>query len=650
MSFRTKVFSFVILAAAVPLVLATLISINMASNLAHQQNSQLLIAMRDNKKIQLERIAISIKDNVLAVAGVIVDGKFDLQTDSTHQLLTELNKELHFYDIFVISPNGVVEYTAAREADYQTNLINGPYRESGLAKMFQQAKAASGDVVATDFAPYAPSNNQPAAFIGVAKRFNGETWVIAAQISTEVINQLMQDRAGMGRTGETYLVGSDFRMRSDSYLDPQGHSINASFAGTIEKNGVTSDAVKEALAGKTDVKVVIDYNNNPVLSAYTPINFLGQSWVVLAEIDVAEIDEPINSLIIRSLLMLLVAFLVAFIVAFYVVRMVMRPLGGEPSEMRALMRRLAAGNLDIERSSAHPQSLRGALDQLSHSLREMLGQINDTATRLASTSEQLSVVTGQTDNNLSTQSIELDTIVTAVNEMAVTVREVSERSSGVAQEMQKVEVATKQGLTEIKHTQDITLNLANQVKQSHTNVNALAENITGITTMLDVIRGVAEQTNLLALNAAIEAARAGESGRGFAVVADEVRNLAHRTQESTQLIEKVIADVAAQTNTAVSQFTLSLNGVDEAKASLDAVAESIRAIVETTDVVSDQVVSVSAATEQQATVAASIDESLINLRDLGRQTAAGSHDTMSSSREVASVAQNLKQMVQKFMF
>lgn len=648
MSFRSRVFTFVVLAAAIPLLMATLVSVNLAENLAMQQSTQLLIAMRDNKKHQLDRIANNTRDNVLAIADVISDLKLDIQSDTSHSLLTKLSKELHFFDIFIISPAGDVVYTAAREADYKTNLISGPYSQSGLASLFKRALAAGGEVIATDFAPYAPSNNEPAAFLGLTKRFNGENWVVAAQISTDDINVLMQDRAGMGRSGETYLVGSDFRMRSDSYLDPQGHSIKASFAGTVEKNGVTSEAVKAALAGNTDVAIVIDYNGNPVLSAYAPLEFLGQKWAVLAEIDEAEINEPINKLIWRNVLMLIVALAISTGAAFYVVRLVMRPLGGEPSEMRSLMQRLAKGDLIITASSASTLSLRGALDQLVQSLRDMMQQISVTSTQLASTSQELSVVTEQTDTNMSTQSAELDSIVTAVNEMAVTVREVSARSSEVAQEMRRVDKATEQGLVELNHSLEITDKLADQVKQSHSSVSALAEKITGITGMLDVIRGVAEQTNLLALNAAIEAARAGESGRGFAVVADEVRNLAQRTQESTQLIEKVISDVTVQSSAAVSQFNQSLQGAEDTRKSISVVAGSIRAIASVTNNVSDQVVSVSAATEQQATVAASIDESLINLQDLAKQTATGSMETTNSSRQVAEVAENLKQMVSKF--
>ncbi len=101
---------------------------------------------------------------------------------------------------------------------------------------------------------------------------NGETeLVVALQLSLEAINNVMQQRDGMGKTGETYLVGSDKLMRSDSFLDPNGHSVQAAFAGTVASNGVDTEASREALAGKTETKIIIDYNGNPVLSAYAPL-------------------------------------------------------------------------------------------------------------------------------------------------------------------------------------------------------------------------------------------------------------------------------------------------------------------------------------------------------------------------------------------
>jgi methyl-accepting chemotaxis protein len=648
MKFSTRVMLLVVCAALVPLTMSFVVSVWSSITEIKQANEQKLTAIRDIKKNQLEAQLVNVKDNLDAIANIVVAYHDELQSDNMHTLLTKLNSELHFYDIFVVSPAGEVVYTVAREADYLTNLISGPYKESGLGKLYANLKNTNKNFAAADFAPYAPSNNLPAAFVGVTQEIAGETWIVAAQFSIDSINALMQTREGMGRTGETYLVGPDKRMRSDSYLDPTGHSINASFAGTTTENGVDTAAVNAALNGETSTAIIIGYNGKYVLSAYAPVDFFGVSWVLLAEVDQGEMNEPIKKLLTTNALVLLIATLIATIIGWYVSRLVMKPLGGEPAEMQQLMTMVAKGDLTLSTDIADPASLRGALNSLIKSLRNMMQQVGLTSHQLATTAEELSAITHDTEQNMKQQTSELETIVTAVNEMAVTVREVAERSAEVAVEVNSAHQASKNGMKELDHSAQLTEVLSQQVAASHQSLNALAGNIAGITALLDVIRGVAEQTNLLALNAAIEAARAGESGRGFAVVADEVRNLARRTQESTHLIEKVIADVSSQSSNAVSQFNLSLQGAGDTKASIQIVTKSIRQIVNAVNNVNDQILSVSSATEQQAIVAASIDENLVSLRDLGQQSLDGSRQTSSSSRQLAEVADSLDRMIKQF--
>lgn len=648
MKFSSRVMSMVIGAALIPLTISIAISTITTIAEIKRQSEQRLVSVRDIKKTQLDSQLVNVKDNLFAIADIIESNFENITSEKMHLLLTKLNNELHFYDIFVISPAGDVIYTVAREADYQTNLASGPYRDSGLGKLYSNLRFGDKAFVATDFAPYAPSNNIPAAFVGLPKNIEGKNWIVAAQFSIDAINSLMQIRTGMGQTGETYLVGPDKRMRSDSYLDPIGHSINASFAGSVEQNGVDSEASSSALQGETNVEIVIDYNGNKVLSAYSPLDFFGISWALIAEIDETEINQPVRRMIVNSLLVMLAAVSIAGIIGWYVARLVMRPLGGEPADMRRLMNQVAKGDLTLSIDDAHPSSLRGALNNLIQNLRNMMLQMGVTSQQLAATAEELSAVTDTTERNMTRQASELATIVTAVNEMAVTVKEVSARTTDVADEVSDAHNASQSSMKELEHSEELTEKLSQQIEASHQSMNALADNISGITALLDVIRSVADQTNLLALNAAIEAARAGESGRGFAVVADEVRNLARRTQESTQLIEKVIADVSAQSATAVSQFNVSLQGAEETKTSISIVAKSIRQIVNAVNNVNQQILSVSAATEQQATVAASIDENLVSLRDLGQQSLNGSHETSSSSSQLAEVADSLNNMIKKF--
>lgn len=648
MKFSTRVLCLVLIAAILPLTISVTVSVISSLQTLNGMNEQRLVALRDVKKSQLETLFVRFKDNLYAVAEIVEQRHSNLFSPSTHQVLTELNKRLHFYDVFVISPAGDIVYSAAREADYQTNLITGDYSQSNLGALFRQLQNSSELFAAADFAPYAPSNNEPAAFIGVPLTIDGERWVVATQLSIEQINLLMQTRSGMGDTGETYLIGPDYLMRSDSFLDPTHHSINASFAGTVSQNGVKTKAALAALSGKTAVNIVDDYNGNSVLSAYAPVMMYDKQWAILAEIDEVEVTAPASQLIWVSSFVFLLALAFAGATGWFVVRSVMRPLGGEPDEMHALMHQVAQGDLAWHDKDAPANSLKASLQALVAHLRSMMENMSATASQLSSTADALSVVTEKTESTMESQSDELNSIVTAVNEMTASISDVSNSAVNVAGVVSSAHKIGQAGLTGIQEVIGLTEQLTQQVEEGHGSIQVLAHEVADIRKLVDVIRGVAEQTNLLALNAAIEAARAGESGRGFAVVADEVRQLAVRSEQSTHMIEDVITTIGSQSEKTVQNINTSLSSVTSTQQSIHAVGTHIEEIAKAIDAVNSQVLSVSSATEQQAAVANSVDQSLHHVRDTGQQTLKGAHDITVSSQHVAQVAEQLKGMLDKF--
>jgi len=217
-----------------------------------------------------------------------------------------------YYDLFLINPDGYVFFTAAEESDYQTNMVNGKFSRSGLGVLVREVLETE-EFAFADFEPYAPSNDEPAAFIAQPVVNDGKVEIIVAlQLSLEGVNKIMQERTGMGETGETYLVGEDKLMRSDSFLDPENHSVIASFANP-NLGSVDTEASRQALAGETAEDIIIDYNGNPVLSAYTPITiFDDTTWALLAEIDQAEVMAPIRSM---TMLILIIGVVMAIGVA-----------------------------------------------------------------------------------------------------------------------------------------------------------------------------------------------------------------------------------------------------------------------------------------------------------------------------------------------
>ena len=199
-----------------------------------------------------------------------------------------------YYDIFLIAADGDVLYSVAKEADLGENLLQGGLADSGLAQAFQAARSGE-DVVFADFDPYSPSGDEPAAFMaGAVNNISGTlVGVIAIQVPTNQINAIMHERAGMGLTGECYIVGPDKLMRSDSYLNPDTHSIVASFSNPAVGQ-VDTDATREGLAGQAGEEVILDYRGAPVLSIYEPVEIFGIQWVIICEMDVAEAFVPKN--------------------------------------------------------------------------------------------------------------------------------------------------------------------------------------------------------------------------------------------------------------------------------------------------------------------------------------------------------------------
>ncbi len=194
--------------------------------------------------------------------------------------------ERGYYDFFLISPEGDVLYTVEKESDFATNLVDGPYRETALGRAFEKVRKSphDGSVVLTDMEPYQPSDGEPAIFMATALNDQAGTFigVIAFQLPTDGILGIMNYSSGMGETGETYLVGQDKLMRSDSRFTDES---------TVLIQTVDTPTVERALAGEQGMDYILDYRDVEVMSVYLPLELGDTRWAVMAEIDSGEIEE-----------------------------------------------------------------------------------------------------------------------------------------------------------------------------------------------------------------------------------------------------------------------------------------------------------------------------------------------------------------------
>lgn len=289
-----------------------------------------------------------------------------------------------------------------------------------------------------------------------------------------------------------------------------------------------------------------------------------------------------------------------------------------------------------------------SLSVMQANLRSAMTKIRDSAIQLAATSEEMHAVTEDAAKGLLRQSDEIEMAAAAVTQMSSAVDGMASNAAQAFNAATQANTTALDGRNKVDATVEAISLMVCNVQSTSDDVKGLAAMAFDISKVLDVIRSIAEQTNLLALNAAIEAARVGEAGRGFAVVADEVRALAHRTHESTREIEQMISDMQTGTTGALRSMEQSslqagktLVLAQEAGASLVEITESIKQV-------NDRNMLIASAAEEQSHSTRKVDQSLVSIRDLATQTAAGSHQTASSSGELSMLAVDLSQLVKSF--
>ena len=567
-----------------------------------------------------------------------------LEEDNYDRFFTEYIQKYGYYDVFLIDNNGLIYYTQARESDYQTNILKGKYASSNLGGLIKEVKQSNRFSIA-DYKPYAPSNGEPAAFIAIP--VDGSDTIVALQLSSEGTNQIMGVREGMGETGESYLVGEDKLMRSDSYLDPEGHSLKASFAGTVTNNGADTEAVNLALNAQHGTKIIKDYNGNNVLSAFDSIKIGDFSWIILSEIDESEAFSPVHQTVLFSVISIIVAAIVVVFIGVFFSRKIATPIIVASN----FAKKVAAGDLssNIEVNS-HDEvgMLQVALHTMLENLRKMIGELSNVAVQQGSTATELASVTEQTSLAVTEQQAQTIQVAAATTEMTETVKEIASTTASASLLCENIQRMAREGSENNDSTYNALVSLGEATKKSAHEVTELKHNSEKIVNVLGVIKKIADQTNLLALNAAIEAARAGEQGRGFAVVADEVRSLAKSTQESTMEVEVIIEAVVSASNAAVQAMTDNVGQttqVQEIAKKANLINSNVGKAV---DEIFDMVVQIATASEQQATTIDEISRN-IGVINMGiSETEQAVRDIAQSSSELSRMANGLNDEAQKF--
>lgn len=345
--------------------------------------------------------------------------------------------------------------------------------------------------------------------------------------------------------------------------------------------------------------------------------------------------------------LLVVATVLTFVCALLLTRSIVKPI----NDALQAAEQIAEGNLTRPiQTQGRDEAARllQAMAKMQNKLRDTLHQISGSANQLASAAEELNSVTEESARGLQQQNNEIEQAATAVTEMTSAVEEVARNAVSTSEASKDATRSAGDGRDLVMETVSAIERMSADVQGTAELVSNLAEESRDIGKVLDVIRGLADQTNLLALNAAIEAARAGEAGRGFAVVADEVRALAHRTQQSTSEIERMIGSIQGGTEQAVNSMR---NSTERAESTLNIARGAGLALDTITGAVAqinERNLVIASAAEEQAQVAREVDRNLVNINDLSVQSATGAHQTSAASAELSRLAVDLNSLVARF--
>ena len=311
-----------------------------------------------------------------------------------HTTMRDIVKNQGFRDLFLIDIKTLhVVYAVHKGVDFSTNLKEGPYAQSSLARVVKKviSNPDKGVVRVADFKNYKPSHNKPQSFFAVPiYEKNTLIGILATQISIDSINDITTghqnwEHEGLGQSGEVYLVGRDYKMRSDARkiiqnpkdymkdlnktdLNPDSKKMIGSIGSTVINQEVRTESVKLATQGEEGMVITRNYLGKKVLSSYAPLHLDGLDWSIIAEKEISEAEQPIrdfqNALLISGTIL-------ATLITFYAIWLAynfLAPVNSMISGLKGIINRETTSKINLNRNDE--------FGELSNNIDKMIDTIN----------------------------------------------------------------------------------------------------------------------------------------------------------------------------------------------------------------------------------------------------------------------------------
>ncbi|MDZ5601875.1 methyl-accepting chemotaxis protein [Pseudomonas sp. RP23018S] len=375
----------------------------------------------------------------------------------------------------------------------------------------------------------------------------------------------------------------------------------------------------------------------------------GLGWRFVGLIEASEVMSAATrmSWLILGIVVALAVLFAGLAAAF--ARVIVRPIGQVSTGLQSI----AAGEGDLRhdlkvQGKDETAELAGWFNQFLAAIRQLIQRIGAASGNLHEASKVNSTLADNMNDAAGRQREAVELVSTAFNEMVATANEVARSCSHAATSADNGHHRVAEGKQQVEVTTDSINRLEVRLSESAQAMLALEEGSRSINQILGTIRAIAEQTNLLALNAAIEAARAGDQGRGFAVVADEVRALAKRTSDSTTEIDQLLNSLASKTHQVSEKMDSCLTLSRDSVTSIERTRDSFEGIQLSVNEIRDQNLQISAAAEEQHSVAEEINRHIQQIYDEAQQVERLAHTAQLDSGKLSQLSDELNGLVGRF--
>ena len=482
--------------------------------------------------------------------------------------------------------------------------------------------AATGQLIISVATPSATQSGQSIGVVG------GD---LSLQTLVDNISAL-----NFGGMGYAFLVSADGKV----LVHPDKNLVMKTLADLYPNNTpkISSDFSEVQANGKDNIVTFTPIKGLPSVNWYLGISVdKDKSFAMLSEFRTSAVIATIIAVvIIIALLGMLIRVLLQ---PLHVMTRAMQDIADGEGD---LTRRLTIQNNDEFGTLGN--AFNRFVERIHTSIREVSSateQVNEVALRVVSASNSSMV-------NSDEQANRTNSVAAAINELGAAAQEIARNAAQASSQASDARHLAEDGQQVVERNIKAMTQLSAMISASSSNIEALNSKTVNIGQILEVITSISQQTNLLALNAAIEAARAGEAGRGFAVVADEVRNLAHRTQESAQQVQKMIEELQVGARDSVSTMSESQRHSLDSVEIANLAGERLNSVTQRIGEIDGMNQSVATATEEQTSVVESINMDITEINTLNQEGVENLHSTLRACTDLEQQASRLKQLVGSF--